>query len=243
MFAKFPGLNVVLMESGVTWLPGYLWRLTKFWKGLRSEMPWVSDPPAGIVRDRVRLTLQPFDGPPDPASIGRFMEQMGSDEMLLFSTDYPHWQFEGTGAVPAGLVRRWREKSWSTTRCGPIARLRETVHMNVDVLNRSGIQPAAQSKLAIADCDIHPRPPGAGIGGVSAALYPYLSRRWQEHVRRLRRALPPAVGEGLGLSRRGSRRPAGATPGRTAAIPAATWPSCARSTWSRTTWRSASSTR
>ena len=40
-----------------TWLPAYLWRLTKFWKGLRSEIPWVSDPPSSIVRDRVRLTF------------------------------------------------------------------------------------------------------------------------------------------------------------------------------------------
>ena len=54
--------------------------------------------------------------------------------------------------------------------------------MNVDVLNRSGLQPPAQSKLAIADCDVHPRPAGAGIGGVSKSLYPYLSKRWQEHV-------------------------------------------------------------
>jgi predicted TIM-barrel fold metal-dependent hydrolase len=54
--------------------------------------------------------------------------------------------------------------------------------MNVDVLNRSGVQPANASKAGIADCDIHPRPTRAGIGGVSRALYPWLSRRWQEHV-------------------------------------------------------------
>jgi uncharacterized protein len=54
--------------------------------------------------------------------------------------------------------------------------------MNVDVLNRSGIETAAQSRLAIADCDVHPRPPGAAIGGVSKALYPYLSQRWREHI-------------------------------------------------------------
>jgi uncharacterized protein len=54
--------------------------------------------------------------------------------------------------------------------------------MNVDVLNRSGVQPAAASKVGIADCDVHPRPAGAGIGGVSKSLYPYLSKRWQEHV-------------------------------------------------------------
>ena len=54
--------------------------------------------------------------------------------------------------------------------------------MNVDVLNRSGIKTTAQSRLAIADCDVHPRPPGAAIGGVSKALYPYLSQRWREHI-------------------------------------------------------------
>jgi predicted TIM-barrel fold metal-dependent hydrolase len=55
--------------------------------------------------------------------------------------------------------------------------------MNVDVLNRSGIQPATTSKLAIADGDIHPRPAGVGIGGVSAALYPYMTKQWVEHVK------------------------------------------------------------
>ncbi|HET8996184.1 MAG TPA: amidohydrolase family protein [Acetobacteraceae bacterium] len=54
--------------------------------------------------------------------------------------------------------------------------------MNVDVLNRTGVQPAASTKLAIADCDVHPRPAGAGIGGISKQLYPYLSQRWREHV-------------------------------------------------------------
>ncbi len=54
--------------------------------------------------------------------------------------------------------------------------------MNVDVLNRSGMQPVNTSKLAIADGDVHPRPPGAGIGGVSKALYPYLTKQWRDHV-------------------------------------------------------------
>ncbi len=55
--------------------------------------------------------------------------------------------------------------------------------MNVDVLNRAGAQPAAASRLAIADCDIHPRAAGAAIGGVSASLFPYLSQSWQDHIR------------------------------------------------------------
>ena len=55
----------------MTWLPAHLWRLTKFWHGLRSEVPWVDRPPSEIVRDRVRLTVQPMDAPADPAPARR----------------------------------------------------------------------------------------------------------------------------------------------------------------------------
>lgn len=103
VFAKYPNLTVVLIESGFTWLPGYLWRLTKYWRGLRNEIPWVHLSPTEIVRERVRFTLQPFDAPPDPGDIARVLDHAGSEELLLFSTDYPHWQFDGDDALPKGL--------------------------------------------------------------------------------------------------------------------------------------------
>ena len=103
VFDKFPKLKVVLTKSGFTWLPSLMWRMTKFWKGLRSETPWVERPPYEIIRDQVRLTLQPVDGPADASQFERFMDHMESDRLLLFSTDYPHWQFEGSRALPEGL--------------------------------------------------------------------------------------------------------------------------------------------
>ena len=103
VFAKFPKLKVVMLESGFTWLPGYLWRLEKFWKGVRMEVPWVDRLPGEIVREHVRFSLQPFDGPPDPAAIWRLMEHMQSDELLVYSTDYPHWQFDGQDVMPEGF--------------------------------------------------------------------------------------------------------------------------------------------
>ena len=55
-------------------------------------------------RQRVRFTLQPMDAPDnDPAMLARTLEHVASDELLLFSTDYPHWQFEGDDVLPAGL--------------------------------------------------------------------------------------------------------------------------------------------
>jgi hypothetical protein len=103
VFVKYPDLKVVLLESGFTWLPAHLWRLTKFWRGLRMEVPWLDRSPTEIVRTNVRLTIQPCDGPPSGEAFDKLMDHMGSDELLLFSTDYPHWQFDGTDALPPGM--------------------------------------------------------------------------------------------------------------------------------------------
>lgn len=126
VFTRHPNLTVVLMESGVTWLPAYVWRLTKFWKGLRAEIPWVSDPPSSIIRNQVRFTLQPFDGPPDAATVMRVMEHIGSDEVLLFSTDYPHWQFDGLEAIPAGLDPGLAQKIMADNPLRTYPRLQQT---------------------------------------------------------------------------------------------------------------------
>jgi predicted TIM-barrel fold metal-dependent hydrolase len=104
VFQKFPLLKVVLIESGFTWLPTWLWRTGKTWRGVRAETPWIDRSPAEIVREHVRFTLQPIDVPPtEPEILARTLEHVGSDRLLLFSTDYPHWQFDGDDVLPAGL--------------------------------------------------------------------------------------------------------------------------------------------
>ena len=91
VFDRFPGLRVACIESSWTWLPAHLWRIDKEWKGLRREAPWVRRPPSAYVREHVRFTTQPFDGPADPAQIMRLFDQLESPEMLMLSSDYPHW--------------------------------------------------------------------------------------------------------------------------------------------------------
>ncbi|MEJ1977134.1 MAG: amidohydrolase family protein [Acetobacteraceae bacterium] len=126
VFSRHPKLKVVLLESGWTWLPAHLWRLTKYWHGLRMEIPWVDRSPTEIVRSHVRLSLQPTDAP-DAASLTRIIEHMQSDEMLLFSTDYPHAQFEGEAVIPEGLPRDLLRKIMIDNPRATYARLMETV--------------------------------------------------------------------------------------------------------------------
>ena len=125
---KFPSLRVVLIESGVTWLPGFIWRAVKTWRGVRAEVPWVNRSPADILRENVRLTTQPIDAPPDPqVDRAHRSSRSTATAMLLFASDYPHWQFEGDAVLPAGLSPALLQRIRVDNPLETYPRLKETV--------------------------------------------------------------------------------------------------------------------
>jgi predicted TIM-barrel fold metal-dependent hydrolase len=125
VFAKFPALKVVLIESGMTWLPGFIWRADKTWRGVRAEVPWVTRQPSELIRDHIRLTVQPIDSAAPAVDLLRLIDRVGSDEIFLFSTDYPHWQFEGQEALPHGLSSDLIRKITSENPLATYGRLSE----------------------------------------------------------------------------------------------------------------------
>lgn len=104
VFDRFPRLRVVLIEGGWTWLPSLMWRMDKEWKGLRHNTPWVSRLPSAYIREHLRLTTQPLDQPPNVLQSQQLMDQLESDEMLLFSSDFPHYRYSTlVQALPTGI--------------------------------------------------------------------------------------------------------------------------------------------
>ncbi len=91
VFQKFPGLRWVLIEGGVAWLPPLLWRFDKNWKALRLTAPWLTRPPSEIVADHVFLSTQPIEEPDDIEHFRTIMGMFPADKMVMFSSDYPHW--------------------------------------------------------------------------------------------------------------------------------------------------------
>lgn len=85
VFARHPELRVVLIGSGCSWLPSLLWRFDKNWRGLRREVPWLVQPPSAYVRDALRLTVAPFDGPRTAAALLDFGAWCGSEALLLYA--------------------------------------------------------------------------------------------------------------------------------------------------------------
>lgn len=126
VFVKFPTLRVVLLESGVSWLPAFLWRLSKGWKGVRFEVPWLDRSPIEVVKENVRLSVQPLDAPDDAETVQRLIDHLGSDEMLLWSSDWPHWQFDGEPRLPTGISPELARKICVENALSTYTRLADT---------------------------------------------------------------------------------------------------------------------
>lgn len=114
VFQKFPTLRVSMLESGFTWLPMWGWTMNKKWKGLRREIPWVDRLPLDIVRDHFRFSIAPADlGPPEQAK--KIIDWLGSDDILMFATDYPHLHTDDLSQLLSLLPKAMQPKMMAET--------------------------------------------------------------------------------------------------------------------------------
>ena len=90
--------------------------------GLRFEVPWTDRSPEEVVRDQLRFSLTPVDGP-DTDQLRRVIDHLGSDQLILFSTDYPHNQFDGDDPFPSTFDPALRSIIASDAPLGTYARL------------------------------------------------------------------------------------------------------------------------
>jgi hypothetical protein len=77
-------------------------RMDATWRVLRDEVPHLERPPSEYLRDHFWLTTQPIDEPTNPKWLRRVigqLEDFGMADRILYSSDYPHWDFDNPEAV------------------------------------------------------------------------------------------------------------------------------------------------
>jgi predicted TIM-barrel fold metal-dependent hydrolase len=112
VFEKWPSAKLVLIECGIAWVPAVLWRLDADYRALRKETPWLKRLPSEYARDHVRMTTQPLEQPRTQDALWPSLGDIGAQDMLLFASDYPHWDFDDPGLLR--LPRQWREAIFDT---------------------------------------------------------------------------------------------------------------------------------
>lgn len=95
---KFPDLNFVFLEAGLSWVPYMMWRLNKEYSIRRSEAPLLTKSPEEYLREQFYFASQPLGEPNDPGQMQQMIDIMGTNS-IMFASDYPHWDFDHPSAL------------------------------------------------------------------------------------------------------------------------------------------------
>lgn len=117
VFEKFQGLKVMLVEGGVSWLPHLLWRMDAVFKGLRQQTPFLKRMPSDYVFSNVRLASQPIEEPKKPAHLLHIFEMIDAENMLMYASDFPHWDFDEPAKLPRLLGETARRRILHDNAC------------------------------------------------------------------------------------------------------------------------------
>jgi predicted TIM-barrel fold metal-dependent hydrolase len=110
VFVKYPDFRYVSNEWGTGWLPSLLWRLDMEYREHREEVPWLTQLPSEYVRDHVRFTTQPIEEPRNQKDWITLMSLAGGAEMLIFSSDYPHHDFDNPQVMVNVFPDDWKRR-------------------------------------------------------------------------------------------------------------------------------------
>jgi predicted TIM-barrel fold metal-dependent hydrolase len=110
VFEKYPDLTVVFNEFGVAWLPFLMWRMDMEYRAGRDEVPWLARVPSEYIAEHVRFTTQPLEEPNNRQDLIKLLETINGDRLLMFSSDYPHWDADNPEYALRGFPDEWKER-------------------------------------------------------------------------------------------------------------------------------------
>jgi predicted TIM-barrel fold metal-dependent hydrolase len=111
VFERFPKLKLIVVENGVTWIPHLLVRMEQMFDTMRREVPGLCRRPTEVFREHIRIATQPLELTPRRDTIFEALEQIGGMEgVLVFSSDYPHWDGDDPSYVAKRFPASWWDK-------------------------------------------------------------------------------------------------------------------------------------
>jgi predicted TIM-barrel fold metal-dependent hydrolase len=94
---KYPDLDIVFMESGVTYIPGLVSRLDEEYLKRPEEAPLLDTRPSEYITD-FYFGTQPLEVSARNDLLDLCFDMIGTDR-LLYASDYPHWDFDSPSII------------------------------------------------------------------------------------------------------------------------------------------------
>jgi predicted TIM-barrel fold metal-dependent hydrolase len=103
-FERFPSLKIAFVEWGFSWIAPLVARLDHLWERDPDAAPEVRRPPGEYVREHMTFATQPLDEPGSRLEWDALFGMQGLDRMLLFASDYPHYDADDATFILRGRV-------------------------------------------------------------------------------------------------------------------------------------------
>jgi uncharacterized protein len=132
VFTKHPGLRLLLVGGGVTWIPSLIWRFDTEYRGMGPrDATWLTDLPGRYFHRHVRVSAYPFDSAPgNPDAIRRLLSAMPElADVICYASGFPNWDTVSPSEVREALPAGWEDQvmhgnansfyRWSPMPLGP----------------------------------------------------------------------------------------------------------------------------
>lgn len=94
---RFPKLKVIWMESGLAWIPFVMQRLDNEYNMRSNEAPALKMKPSEYMR-QMYYSNQPMEAD-NLRALEVTFEMINAKTQLLYSSDYPHWDFDSPSVI------------------------------------------------------------------------------------------------------------------------------------------------
>ena len=90
---RYPDLEIVFTEGGVSWVPFVMWRMDKEYAEIPTGAPFLERPPSDYIKEMYYCT-QPIEEPERARDLVTMIDLFDGRDKVIFASDWPHHDFD-----------------------------------------------------------------------------------------------------------------------------------------------------
>ncbi|EME67292.1 amidohydrolase [Rhodococcus ruber BKS 20-38] len=110
VFESFPDLKIIWGDGAIDMITPFIWRMDTFGRPHLEQTPWAPKMPSDYLKGRNYFVQSRLDGPRAADFASEWLRMTGKEDMLMFGSSYPDWQFISPEDLPPAWSDEQRAK-------------------------------------------------------------------------------------------------------------------------------------